>query len=99
MNTTAYFKVPKGNKNYTLNSLIFNIQIYVNNIKYVAPIYNDDTFFKAIATNAVLPVAISLVPGTVVACLGQGAVQLHIEGEVALHWRQAGLAYTVTWVC
>ena len=66
---------------------------------YVAPIYNDDAFFKAIATNAVLPIAVCPVPGTVVACPGEGTIQLNIEGEVTLHWRQAGIAHTVTWVC
>ena len=42
--------------------------------RFVAPIYDDDTFLKAITTNAVLPVAVCLVPGTVVAGLREGAV-------------------------
>ena len=40
----------------------------------MAPIYDDDTFLKAITANAVLPVAVCQVPGTVVAGPGEGAV-------------------------
>ena len=76
-----------------------NFQNDVNKILLEAPIYDNETFLKAIATNAVLPVAVCPVPGTVVACPGEGTIQLNIEGEVTLHWRQAGIAHTVTWVC
>ena len=76
-----------------------NFQKDVNKILLEAPIYDNETFLKAIATNAFLPVAVCPVPGTVVACPGEGTIQLNIEGEVTLHWRQAGIAHTVTWVC
>ena len=80
------------------NSLILNWQIDVNNIRFVAPIDDSDAFLKAVATDAVFPVAVCLVLRAVEAGLGEGAVQLHIESKVALHWRQAGLAHAVTWV-
>ena len=70
----------------------------MNNIRFVAPIDDSDAFLKAVTADAVFPVAVCLVLRAVEAGLGEGAVQLHIESKVALHWRQAGLAHAVTWV-
>ena len=55
-----------------------------------SPVDRDQTPLRAVSRDAMLPVAVCDVQGTVVAGLRECVVEFHVEGVGALHGRSAG---------